>query len=585
MEVAIPVLALGVMYLISNKENIPQPNQENYENINNNHLPNVKQQHPTNYPKETNTDLQNNVCRYPSETAVSDKYFQKDRYEKSLEDKSIPENTKQFTSLTGNKITKQDLKHNNMVPFFGSKVTQRTGGLNGNESVLDSYSGSGTQFQAKREQAPLFKPEKQMNWAHGTPNHSEFIQNRMKMNVSGIQTNNKPWEEIKVGPGLGKRNGVNGSGGFNSGMEARELYQPKTVDDLRVESNPKNSYGGVVLGAKSDVQHRGIMGKMEKNRPDTFSIHGPDRWFTTTGAHKENRDREEYILREENRIDTTREYYGGSGDNQQSNYVQRNYKKPNKTSRENTQMGNASLTNKWTGDANNYGKDGYYVLPNNRTTNKDDTFLGAVSAGVNAVITPILDSLRPSRKENLIGNMNPAGYVAGPGQSRTFNPSDRPKTTIKEQTIDNQYIPMGGANRSDGYITAPKPNVHNQRDSTNYEWYAAGSSGTSNVRLYGAEYNARLNPNKEVLSKIDRINVGNSNLFNNEMNVNIKNHGAINEGFMGVDMPKSAMGGSNYGELSNRNLRERNPMEQRNQGELLSAFNNNPYTQSLQSYA
>ena len=136
-----------------------------------------------------------------------------------------------------------------MVPFFGSKVTQRTGGLNGNESVLDSYSGSGTQFQAKREQAPLFKPEKQMNWAHGTPNHSEFIQNRMKMNVSGIQTNNKPWEEIKVGPGLGKRNGVNGSGGFNSGMEARELYQPKTVDDLRVESNPKNSYGGVVLGA------------------------------------------------------------------------------------------------------------------------------------------------------------------------------------------------------------------------------------------------------------------------------------------------------------------------------------------------
>ena len=36
MEVAIPVLALGVMYIMSNKENIPQPNQENYENINNN---------------------------------------------------------------------------------------------------------------------------------------------------------------------------------------------------------------------------------------------------------------------------------------------------------------------------------------------------------------------------------------------------------------------------------------------------------------------------------------------------------------------------------------------------------------------
>ena len=584
MEVAIPVLALGVMYIMSNnKENTPQPNpQENYDNMNNQRLPNVQQQ-PTNYPKETNTDLQNNVCRYPSETAVSDKYFQKEHYEKSLEDKSIPENSKQFTSLTGNKITKQELKHNNMVPFFGSKVTQRTGGLNNNESVLDSYSGSGTQFQAKREQAPLFKPEKQMNWANGTPNYSQFYQDRMKMNVSGIQTNNKPWEEIKVGPGLGKKNGVHGSGGFNSGMEARELYQPKTVDDLRVESNPKNSYGGVVLGAKSDVQHRGIMGKMEKNRPDTFSIHGPERWFTTTGAHKGNRDREEHILREENRIDTTREYFGSGGG--EGSYVQRNYKNPNKTSRENTQMGNASLTNKWSGVADNYGKDSFSALPNNRTTNKDDTFLGAVSAGVNAVITPILDSLRPSRKDNIIGNMNPAGYVAGPGQSRTFNPSDRPKTTIKEQTIDNRYIPMGGSNRSDGYINAPKDTVYNQRDSTNYEWYAAGSSETSNARLYGAEYNARLNPNKEILSKVDRINVGNSNMFNNEMNVNIKSYGPMNEGFMGVDMPKNALSASNYGEMSNRNLRERNPMNERNQGEILSAFNNNPYTQSLQSYA
>lgn len=583
MEVAIPVLALGVMYIMSNnKEETPQPNQENYDNISNERLPNV-QQRPANYPKETNTDLQNNVCRYPSETAVSDKYFQKESYEKSLEDKSIPENSKQFTSLTGNKITKQELKHNNMVPFFGSKVTQRTGGLNNNESVLDSYSGSGTQFQAKREQAPLFKPEKQMNWANGTPNYSQFYQDRMKMNVSGIQTNNKPWEEIKVGPGLGKKNGVHGSGGFNSGMEARELYQPKTVDELRVESNPKNSYGGVVLGAKSDVQHRGIMGKMEKNRPDTFSIHGPERWFTTTGAHKGNRDREEHILREENRVDTTREYFGSGGG--EGSYVQRNYKNPNKTSRENTQMGNASLTNKWSAAADNYGKNSYSALPNNRTTNKDDTFLGAVSAGVNAVITPILDSLRPSRKDNIIGNMNPAGYVAGPGQSRTFNPSDRPKTTIKEQTIDNRYIPMGGSNRSDGYMNAPTDNVNNQRDSTNYEWYAAGSSETSNARLYGAEYNARLNPNKEVLSKVDRINMGNSNLFNNEMNVNIKNHGAINEGFMGVDMPKNALSAANYGEMSNRNLRERNPMNERNKGELLSAFNNNPYTQSLQSYA
>ena len=72
-------------------------------------------------------------------------------------------NVKEFHSLSGNKLTAKDLKHNNMVPFFGSKVTQRTVGLNGNESILDSYSGSASQIIHKREQAPLFKPQKNTN--------------------------------------------------------------------------------------------------------------------------------------------------------------------------------------------------------------------------------------------------------------------------------------------------------------------------------------------------------------------------------------------------------------------------------------
>ena len=41
--------------------------------------------------------------------------------------------------------------------------------------------------------------------------------------------------------------------------------------------------------------------------------------------------------------------------------------------------------------------------------------------------------------------------------------------------------------------------------------YTSGSGarpGTTNPRPYDAEYNARLNPNKEVLSRVDRYNVG-----------------------------------------------------------------------------
>ena len=49
-----------------------------------------------------------------------------------------------------------ELKHNNMVPFFGSHVTQRTVNFDGGESTLDNMQGAGSQQIRKREQAPLF---------------------------------------------------------------------------------------------------------------------------------------------------------------------------------------------------------------------------------------------------------------------------------------------------------------------------------------------------------------------------------------------------------------------------------------------
>ena len=48
---------------------------------------------------------------------------------------------------------------------------------------------------------------------------------------------------------LGKGYSSEGSGGFNSGMEARNYTLPKNIDELRVATNPKVTYGGQVLGA------------------------------------------------------------------------------------------------------------------------------------------------------------------------------------------------------------------------------------------------------------------------------------------------------------------------------------------------
>ena len=119
----------------------------------------------------------------------------------------------------------------------------------------------------------------------------------MRGNITSKLNNTKPWDEIRVGPGLAPEYGTHGSGGFNSGMEAK-LWQPKTVDQLRVDTNPKNTYRGQVLGAHVGRRGpRGQHGKVEKNRPDTFYIQQPDRWLTTTGAGGEARTRLKIFLK------------------------------------------------------------------------------------------------------------------------------------------------------------------------------------------------------------------------------------------------------------------------------------------------
>ena len=54
-------------------------------------------------------------------------------------------------------------------------------------------------------------------------------------------------------------------------------------------------------------------------------------------------------------------------------------------------------------------QEGYKPLANSRVLTKQQKELGPVSAGFKAMVTPILDMLRPSRKQNVVGNMRPTG--------------------------------------------------------------------------------------------------------------------------------------------------------------------------------
>ena len=182
MEAAIPLFALGSLYFV-NKQN---KNKEKREGFNESKLPNTNlknKNYPDNYSNQelSQTEQLSQTHKYDnSQGAYTDKYFNQSMKPGNVQNDingpatgSNAEGT-QFESLTGDTVSSNYFEHNNMVPFFGSKSHEVNLEDKTSESILDSYSGTGSQHINKQEQAPLFAPDDNYQWAHGAPNESDF---------------------------------------------------------------------------------------------------------------------------------------------------------------------------------------------------------------------------------------------------------------------------------------------------------------------------------------------------------------------------------------------------------------------------
>ena len=144
-EIAIPVLGLGAMYILSNQnKEEDMPSQEKFTNRSGPEarrlqMGNVKTgipvKPPVNFPVQTFADVGDNPASYPAPNTATDRYYKQDVYEKKVEAGGDPTNAMLFKSLSGDSVQKKDIKFNNMVPFFGSNVTQRTTKFGGNNSL------------------------------------------------------------------------------------------------------------------------------------------------------------------------------------------------------------------------------------------------------------------------------------------------------------------------------------------------------------------------------------------------------------------------------------------------------------------
>ena len=544
MELAIPLIALGGMYVISNQTKnqeglTKKSNMSTKENFNNmgirtnlqasntesrfnNYLPNTHVA-PQNYPIMNNKELVDTVQEYPNPNVATDKYFNQNAYEqKQRAGVPVSNNIQQVYSLTGDYMSSTEFKHSNMVPFNGGKPKGQIYNNNNAETILDNYVGNGSQVIKKIEQAPLFKPQENVQWTYGTPDMSDFYQSRQ----NPVNKNNmvKPFESIQVGPGLDKGYSADGSHGFNAGMEARDKWLPKTVDELRISTNPKQEYdlNGLQGPAQSQIKNVGIEGKVEKYRPDTFFINSQDRWLTTTGAEKAGRVVAEEIYKTSNRNETTTFQHGTpNAVLKTASYVPCKHEQTKRTQLEGFDVGpsSASRTGPIQDQAHNNNQSSHSNYTNNRVNNQQQqTFGGGFAKAVGAAIAPIMDILKPSRKEEYSCNMRIYGNISGEvPDNYVMSQGDIPDTTIKETTLyqPNGYI--NSQNDNAGYLVNDQQAIANQRDTTNCTQFMGMASKHGN-RQYDSDYRQTNNDTKEK-TVVARTNQGNMKNFNSQINV------------------------------------------------------------------
>ena len=620
----IPALAIGGLYFAS-KQNKNEKQEHFYSRAKlaaeAAALPNVDvpdRNYPNDsYPMSNELDATgklSTVNRYGNggepQTVYTDKYFSLNPDINQVQHATavnVAQQDRTYTSMTGQTVESDYFTHNNMVPFFGSK-SRANNPSNALESTLDSYTGNGSQQFAKREVSAFFTPSEGYQWAHGMPTTSDFVQSRIvpSMNMAGV----KPFDEIKVGPGVGIGYGNEGMGGYNSGMLAREQWMDKTVDQLRVANKQKASGLGMLgyegpanssIKRSADQAQQGIV---EKNRVERTFEMGSDRLFTTTGLEKGPTMRALQVDDRSTRPETSVGYAGiATLGNQTLQQVRGEYMPTHNQQLGAVQFSAASAPNKGTAVEGEYGRRSTVAYPNNRSfpTNGQPSgqpsgqpagsnYFGSASGALGAVVAPLLDLLRPSRKENTIGNLRPYQNAKGPvEQMYVYNPEDKPAATMRDMTQNSTgHHMVNGQNMQNGmgYTVIGYDEIRNQRDTTtDYSYTGIGNSGNRQIRPYDAEYRQRNNDIKS--STIDgRLVPGNMSLLNHGVNMrtttdrdSLMRNTRAADGTRATQIPCQQSFGKLQGS-QNKNLYSEMSLD-RSDPSILESLKRNPYTLSV----
>jgi hypothetical protein len=235
-----------------------------------------------------------------------------------------------------------------------------------------------------------------------------------------------------------------------------------------------------------------------------------------------------------------------------------------------------------------YGAKSAKKYMNNRASANVDDYFGIVGGALGAVVAPLLDVLRPSKRQNTVGTLRPYQNAESTVKnSYLLNPGDRPAPTIRETTerSNGHMFVNSGQERTAYMVTKPMDMYTNRRD-TSVE-YGGVAAGAKEVRPYDAEYRQRNNENKSS-TIAGRMVPGNMSLLQSDVNVRSSagtESDLANRRPAAPTLPYLTPGYSQIGELRGQQQLYGGMEADRSNAYVLSALKSNPYAiQPLTGY-
>ena len=369
---------------------------------------------------------------------------QQRNYDKSMDSSSnvVNKNTKESTAfysdLAGIEFSKEEFVHNNMVPFFGSRIKQNMN-PNVNQSLMENYTGQGDTYQNKQEVTSMFDTTQNMTYVNGTPSTSDFVQSRMQ--TSKIHNNVMPVPQVRVGPGIGLGYTDCPRGGFQQ-FEVQDIARSshKTVDELRVATKPKISYSTPVIAGQLG-KTRGALPSVTQN--DKFRYHDncPTDMVPTTALAGREADTGCIYVKQ-----TYRGYDDDAYIAPANSAVKNGVYEQGESTREvdectvlasATQPINATMAHQAVQYMDDYGKKSYDLpYTNKEFVVNSVSHAGAFSSAVKSFMAPLQDLLKPTKAEFFIQNPRPNGVMVPQMPNKLqIGSLDPMRVTLKETNI------------------------------------------------------------------------------------------------------------------------------------------------------